>query len=264
MNLEQLTKKVNESVLKAGAFIREQSLKIKEIEIEEKDRNSLVSYVDKNAETMLVEDFQQLIPGSGFITEEATIKSEEKEWVWIIDPLDGTTNFLWGVPVYSVSVGLLHNKELVAGWVYEINRDELFCGWKGGGAWMNGKRISVSDKPTLEKSLMATGFPYTDYSGIDAYMTTLKDLMEKSRGVRRMGSAAVDLAYVACGRFEGFFEYGLNPWDVAGGILLIQEAGGRVTDFNGGNDALFGRQILATNELIADELQGLVKGNFGL
>ena len=260
--LESTCKQACEVVLKAGAFIREESHKLAEIKIEEKDRNSLVSYVDKTAENMLVEGLQKLLPDSGLITEEETEDIIGREWEWIIDPLDGTTNFLYGIPAYSVSVGLRHNGKLVAGIVYEINKHELFYAWQGGGAFMNNQTISVSKRPKLEYCLMATGFPYADYSMVPGYLKTLEDLMHGTRGLRRLGSAAVDLAYVACGRFDGFFEYSLSPWDVAGGAVIVEEAGGKVTDFSAEDNYLFGRELIACNSLIYDELQGIIYQNF--
>lgn len=243
-----------ELVLKAGQFIQQEATHTSDIAIEVKDRNSLVSYVDKQAEQMLVEGLLKLIPDAGLITEEDTEDIKGREWEWIIDPLDGTTNFLHELPAYSVSVGLRHNQQLVMGFVYEVNRKELFSALKGEGAQLNNRAISVSKRAPLANGLMATGFPYTDYSQLDAYMESLRQLMKCCRGVRRMGSAAVDLAYVACGRFDGFFEYGLSPWDVAGGIIIIQEAGGIVTDFSGGDNYLFGKQILTSSPQIHDEL----------
>lgn len=260
--LESTCKQACEVVLKAGAFIREESHKLADIQIEEKDRNSLVSYVDKTAENMLVEGLQKLLPDAGLITEEETEDITGREWEWIIDPLDGTTNFLYGIPAYSVSVGLRHNGKLLAGIVYEINKNELFYAWQGGGAFMNNQAISVSKRPKLEQCLMATGFPYADYSMVPGYLKTLEDLMRGTRGLRRLGSAAVDLAYVACGRFDGFFEYSLSPWDVAGGAVLVEEAGGKVTDFSAEDNFLFGRELIACNKLIYSELQSIIYVNF--
>lgn len=262
MNLEKTTREASWLALQAGAFIREHSHKVREIEVEEKERNSLVSYVDKTAERMLVDGLSKLIPGCGQITEEDTKDIKDREWTWIIDPLDGTTNFLWGVPVFSVSVGLMHHDKMVMGIVYEVNRDELFVAHQGGKAYRNNRVITVSNRQGLKNGLLATGFPYIDYSGIQAYMGTLQHLMEHSRGVRRLGSAAVDLAYVACGRYEGFFEYGLNPWDVAAGIVIIQQAGGKITDFSGGDNYLFGKEIIATNNHIHDELHRVLSNKF--
>lgn len=182
--------------------------------------------------------------------------------MWVIDPLDGTTNFVHQLPVYSISIGLLRHNSPVIGIVYEPNRHELFYGWKDGGAYLNGKKIAVKQNPSLENSLLATGFPYYDFNLITLYLNTLQEILRTTRGMRRMGSAAVDLAYVACGRFDGFFEYGLSPWDVAGGILLVTEAGGKVTMFDGGEDALFGREIIASSASIYPDFSEIIRRGF--
>lgn len=261
MNLKEIVLQANDIVLQTGAFIREESAKIHQIVIEEKDLNSLVSYVDKTAEMQLVEGLQKLIPDCGFLTEENTTTIAGKSVEWIIDPLDGTTNFLYGIPAFSISIGLRVEGKLVAGIIYEINRNELFYAYENGGAFLNGNAIHVSARKTLKECLLATGFPYYDFSGMNNYIEALKVLMRGSRGLRRIGSAAIDLAYVACGRFDGFFEYSLNPWDVAGGAIIIHEAGGKVTDYSGGNNYLFGKEIIATNGRVHNELMEVLNRN---
>jgi len=229
-----------------GAFILTESENFKKSSIElKKGFSDLVSYVDKEAERRLVEALEVLLPGSGFIAEEGTGDKVEGGYNWIIDPLDGTTNFIHKLPVFAVSVGLIKGDELVSGVVFEINRDECFYAWKGGGAFCNELPIKVSNVTTLDGSLLATGFPYYDFDQMERYLKILDALMKQTHGLRRMGSAAVDLVYTACGRFEGYFEYNLNSWDVAAGILIVQEAGGTVTDFKGGDDFLFGRELIA-------------------
>lgn len=244
---------------KAGGFIREESKKFSASSIEHKGFNDLVSYVDKEAESMIVAELSVLLPEAGFIAEEGTSDKKGEQYNWVIDPLDGTTNFIHGLPVYAVSIALMQENEVVLGVVYEINRDECFFAVKNGGAYCNAQKISVSAAPTLSKSLIATGFPYYNFEQMPKYLSILNELMQKSHGLRRMGSAAVDLAYVACGRFEGFFEYNLNAWDVAAGILIVQEAGGKVTDFSGGNDAVFGRELVSSNNHIHHELLTEIK-----
>jgi myo-inositol-1(or 4)-monophosphatase len=226
--------------------------------VEIKGKNDLVSYVDKEAEKMIVSKLQQLFPEAGFVTEEATVAQERAHYSWIIDPLDGTTNFIHGLPIFSVSIALMEANEVVLGVVYEVNRDECFYATKGGGAFCNDKPISVSDAPTIDKSLLATGFPYYNFEKLTEYLAILNELMKNTHGLRRMGSAAVDLAYVACGRYEGYFEYNLNPWDVAAGVLIVEEAGGKVTDFSGGRDFVFGRELVAANA-IHTELLGVIQ-----
>ena len=245
-----------------GQFIREQLNQIKASDIEQKGRHDFVSYVDKTAEEMLVKALYKIFPEAGFIAEEGTSTVRGERYNWVIDPLDGTTNFLHGLPCFSISVALVDQDEPVIGVVYEINLDECFSATKGGGAFLNGKPIHVSKEKDMEKALIATGFPYSDYSLLPKYMLIFDYLIRNATGVRRLGSAAVDLAYVACGRFEFFYEYSLKHWDVAAGILLVTEAGGVVTDFSGGNKHLFGQEMLASNEAIYNEAQELMDKYF--
>ena len=234
----------------AGKFILEESKSFNDSKIETKGLHDLVSYVDKTSEQRIIAGLHKLLPESGFIAEEGTSEKHGERFNWIIDPLDGTTNFIQGVPVYAVSIGLLEYDELVLGVVYEVGRDECFYAWKDGGAFLNGKPIHVSDRNDIQDALLATGFPYSNFDLLDGYMSLLKWTMTEARGVRRLGSAATDLAYVACGRFDVFWEYDLKPWDVAAGALIVKEAGGAVTDFNGGNNYLFGKKIVASNGLL--------------
>ena len=230
-------------------FIGKESQTFDKADIEHKGFNDLVSYVDKEAELLLVAGCKEILPEAGFITEEGTETTRAEEYNWIIDPLDGTTNFTHGLPVFAISLALLHHDEIVMGIVHEVNRDECFSAYKGGGAFCNGARMHVSAVSSLNQGLIATGFPYYDFDQMPQYLQILNSFMRSSHGLRRMGSAAVDLAYTACGRFEGFFEYNLNAWDVAAGIILVKEAGGEVTDFKGGNNCLFGREIVASGNI---------------
>jgi myo-inositol-1(or 4)-monophosphatase len=249
MNLELLTQQTIEIVRNAAAFIQQEAALFSRDKIEYKDLNNLVSYVDKEAEKLLVAGLSKILPEASYITEEGTTGQEPDPTAlnWIIDPLDGTTNFIHGIPVYCVSVGLARGKELLIGVIHEPSLNEVFYGWKGGGAWCNGKSMQVSKVQNLQESLIATGFPYYKFEKQKRYMYILELLMQKTHGIRRMGAAAVDLAYVAAGRFDGFYEYNLNSWDMAAGVLLIQEAGGTVTDFNGGDNYLFGGDIIAAS-----------------
>ena len=258
MNLTELCQQVIAIAKNAGAFIRTEASSFDRRKIEHKGLNDMVSYVDKQAEIMIVEGLQKLMPDSGFITEEGTVQEKHAVYNWVIDPLDGTTNFIHGVPVFCVSIGLVERDEVVLGVVYEINKDECFYATKNNGAFLNGEPIKVSDISYLAGSLMVTGYPYTDFGRLPDYLQMLGAFMGKSHGVRRLGSAAADLAYVACGRFEGFFEYNLKPWDVAAGVIIVREAGGRVTDFRGGGEPVFGQELLATNTLIHDETSHLI------
>lgn len=248
IDLEHLCKEVNSLAREVGAFIKLQKITIDDIEV--KSKNSLVTYVDKTAEEMIVKKLAMLIPEAGFITEEETLVKKGEVYNWIIDPLDGTTNFIHSIPCFSISIALLRNDELVLGVIYEINLDEMFYAWEGSNAYLNGAIIKVSPTTLIENSLVATGFPYYNYVKQKEYMMLFQDLMKTSRGLRRLGSAAVDLAYVACGRFDAFYEYSLNSWDVAAGAVIVKQAGGVVTDFSGTDNFLFGKELIATNNLI--------------
>jgi myo-inositol-1(or 4)-monophosphatase len=193
------------------------------------------------------------------MTEEETVEREIKKYCWVIDPLDGTTNFLHGLPPYAVSIGLMENDEVIAGAIYEITGDEMFSAWKNGGAWLNGKQIHVSGASKLSDSLIATGFPYTDFSHLENYMKCFSWFCQHSHGVRRLGSAATDIAYIACGRFEVFYEYGLHPWDIAAGIIILREAGGSITDFSGNGEKLNGSEIVAAGNKVFPETLDVVR-----
>ena len=231
--------------------------------IESKGMHDLVSYVDKESEARIITALGAILPESGFIAEEGTSTKRGERFNWVIDPLDGTTNFIQGLPLYAVSIGLLDGDELVLGVVYEVGRDECFYAWKDGGAYLNGERIQVSKRADIHDALLATGFPYNDFSRMDTYMEFLEWSMKNARGVRRLGSAATDLAYVACGRFDAFWEYDLKPWDVAAGAVIVKEAGGTVVDYSGGANYLFGKEIVAANglldKLILDKISDFIR-----
>ncbi|MEB2783095.1 inositol monophosphatase family protein [Algoriphagus persicinus] len=252
--LTLLLEKTQEIAKEAGAFIRRERQHFNLALVEHKGFNDLVSYVDKEAERMIVNKLAHILPEAGFITEEGTNTTQAEEFNWVVDPLDGTTNFIHGVPIFCVSIALMERDAVILGVVYEVNHHECFYAMKGGGAFCNDTTIKVSAAKALSSSLIATGFPYSNFDLIDKYLAALKSLMKSSHGARRFGSAAVDLCYVAAGRVEGFFEYNLNSYDVAAGTLIVEEAGGKVTDFSGGRDFIFGRQILATNEKIHEEI----------
>jgi myo-inositol-1(or 4)-monophosphatase len=246
----------------AGAYIKQQGEVLKVEQVEEKGEHNYVTYVDKTAEEMLVNALKEILPDSGFITEEDTDSTEGARFNWIIDPLDGTTNFIHGVPLYCVSVALMEDKEIVAGVIYEVNLDECFYAWKDGPAMLNDKVIKISQSRDFNTSLLATGFPYYDYGRMEAYLDVFREMMKSTAGLRRLGSAAADMAYVAAGRFEGFYEYGLHPWDVAAGIIIIKQAGGKVTDFSEGNDFLFGKELVCGNEYIHMNMLQIIKRYF--
>lgn len=227
--------------------------------VREKGAHDFVSYVDQESERILVNGLKRILPGSVFITEEQTIQRAQGEYTWIIDPLDGTTNFIHNLPPYAISVALLHEQEPVLGIIYELTQDECFYSWKGGKAYLNEAEMQCSGTAYVKDSLIATGFPYYDYQRMKDFLESLEYFMRNSHGVRRLGSAATDLAYVACGRLEGFFEYGLSPWDVAAGAFLVQQAGGKVCDYRLGNDYLFGKEIIASNSPVFEEFSSLLE-----
>ncbi|MGY3212107.1 inositol monophosphatase family protein [Mucilaginibacter sp. HD30] len=254
MHLEEITAKVIEVAKQAGAFILEERKTFAAEKIEYKGLNDLVSYVDKTAEEMIVKGLESVISEAGFITEEQTTTKLGERYNWIIDPLDGTTNFIHGLPVFSVSIALKEYDELVAGVVYEVNLDECFYACKGAPAYLNGKEIKVSSAATIGDSLLATGFPYYDFNKQQQYIALFTHLMKSCHGLRRLGSAAVDLAYTACGRFDAYYEYNLNPWDVAAGIVIVRQAGGHVVNYSGGDEILNSRELLATNGKLTGEM----------
>ncbi len=257
--LKNLTIEVQKLAQEAGTFIREEQKQFKSHQVEIKGFNSLVSYVDKQTEQFLVEGLSKLLPEAGFITEEETVENERKALSWVIDPLDGTTNFIHGLPIFSVSIGLLHQDDLLLGSVYESSQNESFYAWKNGGAFCNGEPIKVSESQNINECLFATGFPYYDYGRMEAFKLLLSDFFEGTRGLRRLGSAATDLAWVACGRFDGFFEYGLSPWDVAGGSIIVTEAGGRVSDFRGKSDFIFGKTLISSNKKVYESFLKFIR-----
>jgi myo-inositol-1(or 4)-monophosphatase len=271
-------------VAEAAAFIRSQAGLVKEDAVETKSRNSLVSYVDLQAEKMLVEGLQQIIPESGFITEESTIDQQHSAYTWIIDPLDGTTNFLQQIPFYCVSVALAFENTIVVGIVHDVERDEVFYAWKGGGAWCRkgsegkgqgavgmgnrdlGKEesvIHVSSRNNVGDTVVATGFPYASRDVYPQLTAVFDFFLKNARGIRRLGSAALDLAYVACARVDVYYETSLNEWDIAAGILLVEEAGGKVSDFASRQDMLQNGQIIAANAHVHAAVVNHIRTIFG-
>ncbi|HJW29695.1 MAG TPA: inositol monophosphatase family protein [Saprospiraceae bacterium] len=262
MDLEVLIARIIPIVQEAAAFILSQAGKVSDRDIETKSRNSLVSYVDKTAENILVNGLRSILPASGFITEEETVAQSNAEYTWIIDPLDGTTNFLHNIPFYSVSVALQHGQELLAGIVHDVVHQESYYAWKGGGAWCNGLRVHVSDHDKIIDTVVATGFPYSATNVTPAMVSVFDYFLKNARGIRRLGSAALDLAYVANGRFDVYYETSLNAWDIAGGTLLVMEAGGKVSDFKGGQQMLIDGRIIASNGKVHSEAAGIIQNYY--
>ncbi len=263
MNLRDITAEIAIAAGKTSSFIRAEAKKFDLNSTESKGLNDFVSYVDRESEELLVGLLGSLLPEAGFITEEGTSSKKGRRYRWVIDPLDGTTNFLHGLHPYAISIGLMDRNEVVAGVVYEVMGKEVFTAWKNGGAWRNGKRIHVSGTEKLSGSLVATGFPYSRFERLPDYIRLLNHFLQHSHGVRRLGSASIDLAYVACGIFDLFYEYDLHPWDVAAGILLVREAGGMAGDFTGNPRNITGEEIIASNSKIFSEVVEIV-GKFML
>jgi len=229
----------------------------KPLEIAYKGEADLVTQADKRSEAAIVRRLKEYFPEHAVAAEEGSGREIESEFRWHVDPLDGTTNFAHGYPVFSVSIALARGETLLAGVVFNPFYGELFAAARGEGATLNGKPMRVSRTPSLESSLLCTGFPVKKRGQAHANIEYYRDFTLKSHGVRRDGSAALDLACVAAGRFDAFWEFGLNKWDTAAGVLLVQEAGGRVSDFDGRPYTLGGPVILATNGLVHEEVRGV-------
>lgn len=243
---------------RAGSIITRASQDVGALTVRSKTYNDFVSEVDHAAERAIIETLQDAYPDHGFLGEESGADRTDAENVWIIDPLDGTTNFLHGFPQYSVSIALMQQGVLTQAVVYDPNRNDLFTATRGRGAFLNDKRIRVSNRAKLQESIIGTGFPFRDFAHLDAYLGMFKDMIKKTSGLRRPGSAALDLAYVAAGWYDGFWEINLSKWDIAAGALLVQEAGGIVGDFEGNEQWIESGNIVAGNaKVFAQMLQVL-------
>ena len=248
-----------EAAKEAGKFLKQNVGKVKNIQLKGGEEKNLVTEIDKHSEEIIIDIIKKHHPGHDILAEESGAgRGQISEFRWIIDPLDGTTNFTHSFPVFCVSIGVEHKGELVAGVIYDPNFDELFTAERGNGAFLNGKRIHVSRTDTLKRSLLVTGFPYNVTENPDNAIEHFIQFLMESQAVRRMGSAAIDLAYVAAGRYEGFWEVALNPWDMAAGALLVTEAGGMLSDFSGNPFSVYKKQVLATNGLVHEEMKKIL------
>jgi myo-inositol-1(or 4)-monophosphatase len=241
---------------KAGAIINRASLDLDQLTVRSKQDRDYVSEVDQMAERAIIETLLDAYPNHGILAEESGSADARngEDYQWIIDPLDGTTNFLHGLPQYSVSIALKHKGQITQAVVFDPARNELFTATRGRGATLNDRRIRVSKRAKLSECLIGTGFPFRDFSFAEAYLNMFRDMMKATSGLRRPGSAALDLAWVACGRYDGFFELGLNTWDLAAGALMVLEAGGLVGDFQGNDSYLKSGHIVAGNPKIFGQM----------
>lgn len=245
-----------EVALEAGSLLKENIAKEEEIFF--KGAVDLVTNSDRQSQDLIFHRLSSYFPNHAFLAEEDLFEDKGSEFRWVIDPLDGTTNYAHKFPIFCVSIGLEHGQEVVLGVVYDPMREEMFWAVKGKGSFLNGKRLKVSQTSRLEQSLIATGFPYDVRESKNNNLNHFSNFLVRAQAIRRCGSAALDLCYVACGRFDGFWEIKLNPWDVAAGGLIVLEAGGRVTDFQNGSFSIYNKQVLATNGLIHGEMLGVL------
>ena len=244
----------------AGAFLRDNVGKIKNIEEKYGQEKNLVTEIDRGSEKIIIDHISKAFPHHTFLGEESGKSATgDAEFVWVIDPLDGTTNYTHGFPVFSVSIALEVRGIVEVGVVYDPNFDEMFTAERGKGAFLNGKRMQVTKTSTIGKSMLVTGFPYNIADNPQHAIEHFINFLKKSQAVRRMGSAAIDLAYVAAGRYEGFWEVALQPWDKAAGELLVLEAGGKVTGFDGGPATIYDEETLASNGAVHQAMLEILK-----
>lgn len=270
--LKDIVEEVRAVALEAGAFIRQQRLSFDQGRVEKKGAHDYVSYVDKEAEKMIVAGLERIVPEAEFVTEERTSEREkgretascetrqsDTRLTWVVDPLDGTTNYIHGLPPYCVSIALRDDDEILVGVVYEIVCDELFSTYKGAPSWLNGEEIHVSDAKTVNEALINIGYPYDVEHWSPKLRTLIQRLYGNCASIRNYGSAAAELCYIASGRFDAYIESYLKPWDVAAGGLILKNAGGEVTDSGYGSEWQKGEEVIATNGLIHAELTDTVK-----
>ncbi len=250
------------AALAAGEIIMQHFRKVPPEAIRSKQKNDFLSFVDEQSEQAIISTIRNAFPDHAFLAEESGASQNSDAHLWIIDPLDGTTNYITGLPVFAVSIALQFKGELILGVIYDPLHEEMFWAEKGKGAFLNDQPIHVTQKARLDQSLIATGFPFKAKHFLDTYLAAFKDVFQSSVGMRRMGAAAIDLAYVAAGRFDGFWEIGLSPWDIAAGAILIREAGGRISDFWDNDDFLHKHYTLASNGRIHRELMAKITKHF--
>ncbi len=254
MKFDKFTNVAVESAYKGAEVLLKYFNSIKKIEY--KGRIDPVTIADKTSQKAIVNNIKQYFPLHNIIAEEqdSTLAQNSNDYCWIIDPLDGTVNYVHGVPTFAISIGLKYKNEIISGVIYAPALKEMFVAQKGKGAYLNNKKITVSKIKEMVRALPVTGFPYYVKENPDRVIKNFKNIMLETQGLRRFGAASIDLAYVACGRFDFFWEEGLKPWDVAAGIVILKEAGGKITDFFGGKDFLFGKTIVASNKVLHKDI----------
>ena len=258
MNLQDICYQVIELSRKTGAYLREERSKLHSYDIEQKGENNFVTYIDKEAERMLVKGLSEIVPQAGFLTEEGSVDYHNEEYYWVVDPLDGTSNYLHHLAPYAVSVALMNKNDILLGCIYEVTLNETFYAWKGGKAWLNDREINVSKINELNKSFICYGIPY-DIKPEYEYLRERVYALQGKCTMRLLGSAATELCYVAAGRIDAYFHDSLAPWDVAAGIIILKEAGGMVSDFSGSTNYIFGGELIATNHHLHDKLFSFLK-----
>ncbi|MDY0011423.1 MAG: inositol monophosphatase family protein [Rhodocyclaceae bacterium] len=247
---------------RAGTIINRASTELDLLKVHSKSPNDFVTEVDRAAEAAIIEVLKEAFPEHGILAEESgETGGDDCEYQWIIDPLDGTTNFIHGFPQYAISIAQARRGVVEQAVIYDPNRNELFTASKGRGAFLNDRRIRVSKRVKLMESLIGTGFPFRQVDNVDAYMAMFRELTQKTAGIRRPGAASLDLAYVACGRLDGFWEMGLSPWDMAAGVLMISEAGGLVSDLAGESDYLASGNVVAGTPKVFGQLLPIIQAH---
>ncbi len=246
---------------KAARVLRRDFGEVEALQVSKKGPADFVTAADERVEQMLFEELKRARPAYGFLMEErGLVEGQDRSHRWIVDPIDGTTNFLHGLPHFSISIGLARENDIIAGVIYSPAPDEMFMAERGQGAYLNDRRLRVASRTNLTEALIATGIPFHGLPGHERFRAELAVIMAEVAGVRRFGSAALDLAYVAAGRYDGYWERGLKPWDVAAGIVLVREAGGSVTEISGGDAMLSSGSILAASAGLHDPLRRLLAG----
>lgn len=253
MNLQNICNQVVALSKKTGIYLREENNRLTQSGIETKSFNNYVTYVDKHSEKLLIEGLSEIFPQAGFLTEEGTKELHDEEYFWIIDPLDGTTNYIHHLSPYAISIALMKKNDILLGCVYEVTLDEAFYAWKGGKAWLNGEEIKASQTKSIINSVTAHGIPYNLNPEYNFILDSIRRFYGKCT-LRHLGSAASELCYVAAGRYDAYFHASLSAWDVAAGAIIVQEAGGKITDFSGKKNYIFGKEMVSTNGLIHEEL----------